>query len=212
MKLSKRIVLFAIATLFVSFNSVFLLPDTAHASDKPVVFGLMLDRQQEIEYSNKLLEVKSIEVETVTKELDVITDKKDNLASYVGSLKDHIASLSDMFVRINKYAPDSAGNNYAFGNCTYYVKSRRPDISNSLGNANTWYINAKLSGWNVGSKPKKGAVAVSTAGWWGHVAYVEGVTPNGEWVTISEMNAPGFNQISSRTVHYSEFNYIYELD
>ncbi len=42
-----------------------------------------------------------------------------------------------MFVKVTRYAGNASGNNYAAGNCTWYVKSRRADIPNNLGNANT---------------------------------------------------------------------------
>lgn len=209
----RRISLFIITTLIVS---VFLLCQKVYASSttnekSPFSFSVSLYKDKDIKTSSSLVKLKAEEVDVVYSELNKVSNQKEDLASYVASLKEQVASLDDMFVHIDKYAPDSGGNNYAWGNCTYYVKSKRPDISNSLGNANTWYSAAKSRGWKVGTKAKKGAIATSTGGWLGHVAYVEGVTPDGEWVTISEMNAPGFNVISSKTVRFSEFRYIYEL-
>ena len=137
-----------------------------------------------------------------------IVDKK----AAVEAEQKRVDKLKAMFAHINLYAPDSAGNLYAFGNCTRYAKSRRPDLPNSLGNANTWYSIAASEGWSVGSAPKKGAVGTSTAGRLGHVVYIEGVSLDGSTVYISEMNYAGFDLISTRIAPASEFLYIYELD
>jgi surface antigen len=98
-------------------------------------------------------------------------------------------------------------NLYAFGNCTYYVKNRRPDLPNDLGNANTWYIRAIQYGLATGTEPRVGAVGTTTAGSLGHVVYIEAV--DGNTITVSEMNSVGFNIISSREALASDFLYIY---
>jgi surface antigen len=98
-------------------------------------------------------------------------------------------------------------NGYAMGYCTYYVASRR-SIPSNWGNANQWYYNAQASGFAVGSTPAVGAIAWTGAGYYGHVAYVEGVS--GSTVTISEMNFNGnWNRVTSRTAPASSFRYIY---
>jgi surface antigen len=123
-----------------------------------------------------------------------------------------VEELKNMFVHVVRYASGSAGNLYAPGNCTWYVKNRRPDLPNNLGNANTWYSMARADGYNVGSAPKKGAVGTTTAGWLGHVVYVEGVSLDGSTVTISEMNYAGLYSTRTRVAPASEFLYIYELN
>lgn len=100
---------------------------------------------------------------------------------------------------------NSAGNTYAYGYCTWGVKNWRPDLPNNLGNADTWYSRAAAQGFAVGSTPRVGAVAATKA--YMHVAYVIGV--NGNQVTIREMNAVGWNVVSTRTAPASEFRYIY---
>jgi surface antigen len=102
----------------------------------------------------------------------------------------------------------ASGNNYTAGYCTWYVKNRRPDLPNNLGNANTWYSRATAQGMATGSAPRVGAVGVSTAGSLGHVVYVESVNPNGS-VNVSEMNFRGLYVTSTRTVAASNFRYIY---
>jgi surface antigen len=98
-------------------------------------------------------------------------------------------------------------NGYSFGYCTYYVASRR-SVPSNWGNANAWYYNAQASGFSVGYTPVPGAIAWTGAGYYGHVAYVEGVS--GGMVTVSEMNYNGnWDRVTSRTVSASNFRYIY---
>lgn len=106
------------------------------------------------------------------------------------------------------YIATTSGNTYSPGYCTFYVKHRRPDMPNSLGNANTWYARASALGMSVGSTPQAGAVGTTTRGSSGHVVIVESVNGNGT-ITISEMNREGWNVISSRTASANEFLYIY---
>lgn len=101
----------------------------------------------------------------------------------------------------------NSANTYVAGQCTWYAKNRRPDLPNNLGNANTWYANAAARGMAVGALPRAGAIATTTAGAYGHVAVVDSV--NGEMVTITEMNWGGPYRMNTRTVHYSNFRYIY---
>ncbi len=96
-----------------------------------------------------------------------------------------------------------SSNGYISGYCTWYAKNRRPDLPNSLGNANTWVSRAQAQGIPTGSTPRVGAIGQQGM----HVVYVEAVS--GETVTVSEMNFRGRGVISSRTVPASYFRYIY---
>lgn len=97
------------------------------------------------------------------------------------------------------------GNLYIAGNCTWYVKSRRPDLPNDLGNADTWYARAAYQGYAVGYSPRVGAVAAAIG--YMHVAIVTAI--HGSSVTIIEMNYQGYGIVSSREAPTSEFRYIY---
>lgn len=210
----RRVSSVLLATLIAS---VFIFTPKANAAslvdtNKGFSFGAVFNRQSEVDQSSSLVTKKSAEVKVVSDQLQTIVATKSDLSKDVDSLKQQLASLDDMFVHINKYAPDASGNRYAPGNCTWYVKSMRPDIGNFWGNANTWYANAKSQGWSVGDLPKKGAVATTTDGWAGHVAYVVGVSLDQKYATIKEMNYGGLYQMNTRTVYYTEFKYIYELD
>lgn len=97
-----------------------------------------------------------------------------------------------------------SGNLYTAGYCTWYVKNRRPNLPNNLGNANTWVSRARAQGMATGSIPRVGAVGQQGM----HVVYVEKVHANGT-VTVSEMNFRGLFVKSTRTVPASTFQYIY---
>lgn len=98
----------------------------------------------------------------------------------------------------------SAGNRYAWGNCTWYVYNRKPNIGSFWGNANQWLGSAQASGFATGSAPAAGAIGVAG----NHVVYVESVS--GGMVSISEMNyAGGVGVVHYRTVSAGEFYYIY---
>ena len=99
-------------------------------------------------------------------------------------------------------------NLYVAGNCTWYVKEKVPYIGGTWGNANQWLASAQAYGYKTGGMPRDGDIAVSLAGYYGHVAYVESVNKDGS-VTVSEMNAPILGGITSRTVSANEFIYIH---
>jgi surface antigen len=94
----------------------------------------------------------------------------------------------------NGGAWDSWG--YGFRNCTSWVGYKlamdgKEGISN-LGNANQWPGRAAARGYDVkyGSGAKAGDAAVNTAGYYGHVMYVEAVTDDGR-VVVSDYNRTG---------------------
>lgn len=95
-------------------------------------------------------------------------------------------------------------NTYDIGNCTWYAKSRRPDLPNNLGNANTWTYIAASEGYSTGSSPTPGAIGQKSM----HVVYVESVNADGT-MNISEMNEVGFNVVSSRTISPAGWSFIY---
>ena len=109
----------------------------------------------------------------------------------------------------------SAGNKYAFGNCTWYAYERRAQLGRPVGsfwgNAATWAGYARAAGYLVNNTPAVGAV-MQNGGGYGHVAIVESVNGDGS-ITISEMNYAGnFNRVTSRTVSAGDaagFNYIH---
>ncbi len=115
-----------------------------------------------------------------------------------------IASATSTPPPIPAPAGRTAGNPYAAGNCTWYAKSRRPDIPSNLGNANTWVSRSRAQGIPTGTIPKVGAIGQRHM----HVVYIESVNADGT-VTLSEMNYSGLGVVSKRTVPANHFQYIY---
>jgi surface antigen len=111
----------------------------------------------------------------------------------------------------------SAGNRYAYGQCTWYAYERRLQLGMPVGsfwgNASSWASAASSSGYRVDHTPSAGAV-MQNGGGYGHVAIIESVAGNGD-VSISEMNNSaygGWNIISHRTMSGGQaavYNYIH---
>lgn len=86
-------------------------------------------------------------------------------------------------------AYNSSGNTYPVGQCTWGAKQSAGWVGNYWGNANQWLYSASAAGFRTGSTPQVGAVAVWTAGAYGHVAVVTAV--NGSQIQVVESNYAG---------------------
>ncbi|KKI56318.1 CHAP domain-containing protein [Staphylococcus pasteuri] len=107
----------------------------------------------------------------------------------------------------------SSGNLYTAGQCTWYVYDKvGGKIGSTWGDARNWASAAQQAGYTVNNTPKAGSILQSSAGGYGHVAYVENVSSDGS-VTVSEMNYNGGPfSVSTRTISASEagsYNYIH---
>ena len=103
------------------------------------------------------------------------------------------------------------GGPYGAGQCTQWAWYKRQDLPNILGNANAWARNAAAYGYRVDRTPEAGAIFQTSAGWYGHVGYVEAVNEDGS-IVISEMNyGVPFRAIRSTVPASSvgNFNYIH---
>lgn len=88
-------------------------------------------------------------------------------------------------------------NLFPYGWCTWYVAQKKHIPWR--GNAGTWLYNAKAMGYKTGTKPKKGAIIVTTDNsYYGHVGIVEKV--KGDTVTISEMNYTAWGKTNTRVL------------
>ncbi len=108
----------------------------------------------------------------------------------------------------------SAGNRYAYGNCTWYSYERRLKLGRPIGglwgNATSWASSATSNGFAVNKTPAPGAIFQNHGGY-GHVGIVEKVYPNGD-IYVTEMNYQGYNVISGATIqaaYVGNYNYIH---
>ncbi|MEO8862971.1 MAG: CHAP domain-containing protein, partial [Candidatus Saccharimonadales bacterium] len=76
------------------------------------------------------------------------------------------------------------------------------------GNANQWPASARADGIATGSEPREKSVAVSMAGYYGHVMWVEQVYGNG-MIRVSQMNYDLAGHYSEMTINGSGLTYIY---
>ena len=119
------------------------------------------------------------------------------IAAQIADIDNQIAALENP-QQSSVNGGGSCGNHFAYGQCTWYVASRR--CIPWSGNASQWYYNAAAAGFKEGHSPVVGAVVVFWPGGdgassSGHVAYVEAVGPTsgvpaGEF-KLSEMNFAG---------------------
>lgn len=79
--------------------------------------------------------------------------------------------------------------------------------ASGFGNANQWDESARARGLAVDSNPRVGDVAVSNAGFYGHVMYVEAV--NGNSISISQYNADLRGTFSTNTINKSGLVFIH---
>jgi peptidoglycan hydrolase CwlO-like protein len=101
----------------------------------------------------------------------------------------------------------TCGNHFAFGQCTYYVATRR--CVPWFGNAGQWLHAAAEYGFATGRTPRVGAVAVWRPGQAGaspagHVGFVEAVGPEdgvpAGTFRVSEMNWGGWDRVDYRII------------
>lgn len=87
-------------------------------------------------------------------------------------------------------------NSYPWGQCTWGVKNLAPWAGNYWGNAGQWAVSAAAEGFEIGSEPRPGAIAVwpHEAGGYGHVAYVTDVESSSR-IKVLESNFNGIQTI-----------------
>lgn len=96
---------------------------------------------------------------------------------------------------------------YAYRNCTDYV-AWKTGASGGLGNAKSWYDRAPTYGYDRGRTPRAGAAAVSVAGTYGHVMYVEAVNGDGS-ILISDYNRAGPGEFGAKTLTAGQASSLY---
>lgn len=91
---------------------------------------------------------------------------------------------------VSEVAVEYTANTYPAGQCTWGAKEMAPWVGNYWGNGGDWAASAAALGFEVGTTPKVGAVAVWTNGGYGHVAYVTDVAADGT-IQVMESNYGG---------------------
>lgn len=81
-------------------------------------------------------------------------------------------------------------NTYPAGQCTWGAKVMAPWVGNNWGNGGDWATSAAAADFEVGTRPRVGAIAVWSDGGYGHVAYVTGVAADGK-IQVMESNYSG---------------------
>ena len=100
-------------------------------------------------------------------------------------------------------ASQNSAYGYGYRNCTDYVAWKlaslgvNPAQYKGLGEAKSWAAPAASHGLVDNTQPAVGSVAVSTAGTYGHVAFVTAV--NGSQITVSQYNQAGTGVYSTQT-------------
>jgi surface antigen len=124
------------------------------------------------------------------------------LQAQINNIDNEIAAIESPGGAIND---PPCGNHFAFGQCTWYVATRR--CVPWLGNADQWFGAAAAYGYQEGHSPEVGAIVVfwpggDGASWVGHVGYVEAVGPAdgipAGYFRMSEMNYAGWDVVSYR--------------
>jgi peptidoglycan DL-endopeptidase CwlO len=122
-------------------------------------------------------------------------------------LAQQIADLDQQLISPPTGLLGPCGNHFAFGQCTYYVATRR--CVPWFGNAGEWWDRAAAYGYPEGHVPQAGAIAVwgpgqGGASFVGHVGYVEAVGPSGGVPAgsfkVSEMNWGGWDRVDYRVI------------
>ena len=107
-----------------------------------------------------------------------------------------LVPLQPGFPEVTPSVPAPA-NQFPWGQCTYWVASQR--LVTWSGNAIQWWSEAQSLGIPEGQVPVVGAIAVFNIGYYGHVALVTKVLPDGSWQQ-SEMNVYGLGVLDTRTM------------
>lgn len=160
--------------------------------------------ETDLQKQKKLIKEKNEEIKKLEKELEAKREQTVVLASIVQTtpIDTYDAVTEQPVYDVPATQNYNTVNNYAWGNCTWFV-ANRVSVPSSLGNAHSWEWSLPQHGYRQVA-PQVGAIAVfqpgeSGASWLGHVAVVESVGADGS-VSISEMNVAGVGVVSNRVL------------
>ncbi|NQN49742.1 CHAP domain-containing protein [Streptococcus suis] len=123
-------------------------------------------------------------IESLTIQIEE-TRQKEEAAAKAAAAKAALATNM-----VSEVAVEYTANTYPAGQCTWGAKEMAPWVGNYWGNGGDWAASAAALGYEVGTTPKVGAIAVWTDGGYGHVAYVTDVAANGH-IQVKESNYGG---------------------
>lgn len=129
-------------------------------------------------------------IESLTIQIEE-TRKKEEAAAKAAAEKAAAAAKAALATNmVSEVAVEYTANTYPAGQCTWGAKEMAPWVGNYWGNGGDWVASAAALGYEVGTTPKVGAIAVWTDGGYGHVAYVTDVAANGH-IQVKESNYGG---------------------
>lgn len=118
-----------------------------------------------------------------------------------------VASRAPVSTTVTNYVTPlfAHSNLYDYGQCTWYVFNKRASMGKGIStywwHARNWANGAIKDGYTVNRTPAYGAIAQTSDGYYGHVAFVERVNADGT-ILVSEMNyATGVGVIGYRTLN-----------
>jgi peptidoglycan hydrolase CwlO-like protein len=171
------------------------------ADNKDVLVALQ-DKAAKEDAAEKASLAKLAATATATKTIKATTTNTTATANTTKAPKELTTTTTETTPNINagssegnKVSGNASGNTYAWGQCTYYVKSVASWAGNGWGNGAQWGASAAAEGFTVNHTPSVGSIVVFAAGqsvgghWtadgsYGHVAYVVGVS--GSSITIQQ--------------------------
>lgn len=197
-----------------SHNETIILQQSQAVEEKSTTLQSTIDELQILEEKKealaKQLEAEKQKIEELKAKIAekrrieaIQAEERARLAAYV---EPEVTRAPYYTPPTKRYAGNSAGNSYTAGQCTWHVKNMKPELPNFLGNADTWFSNARAQGWPTGYEARAGAAAQTKVGM--HVVYVLEVYGNGTML-ISEMNFAGPYSQRNAVVNQSDYLYIY---
>lgn len=135
----------------------------------------------------------SLDSPTLTKLTRTVAEKEAEEAAKAAAKAAEEAAKAQAALATNMVSEvvvEYTSNTYPAGQCTWGAKEMAPWVGNYWGNGGDWAASALARGFEVGTTPKVGAIAVWTDGGYGHVAFVTDVAADGT-IQVMESNYSG---------------------
>ncbi|HFH9840251.1 TPA: CHAP domain-containing protein [Streptococcus suis] len=167
------------------------LHKTMKAALATAMLGGMLTLGQDLAKADSLAEdTPTIEFLTIQVEEEKQKEEAAAKAAAEKAAAEAAAQAALATNMVSEVAVTYTANTYPVGQCTWGAKEAAPWVGNYWGNGGDWAASAAAQGYEVGTRPKVGAVIVWTDGGYGHVGVVTEVGENG-LIQIVESNYNG---------------------